>query len=256
MSTKVLFLGTDAVVPAGGEDTASFVFNQKCLIDTGWYAPLRMRHFGVDPLVIDSLFFTHFHHDHYLGLPHLLFTLAMRGQGRTTPLTIAGPAEDLERVVERAWHFLQPDRFPDLRVDLRLLPLRPGEEFEDEALRVTTCASAHPVAGLVYRFHDKTTDAAIAFCGDTAYRAEIVDHVRGVDLLVYEASYAASPAPASNASLHSGAPDAARVAFEAKAKRLALVHCGKSKREDAVLAAQMIFPDSFWPENGQVVNLP
>ena len=76
--TAVTFLGTEAVVPEGGGDTASFVINGKYLVDTGWYAAIKMNCYGLDPLRLEYLFLTHCHHDHYIGLPHLLFYFAMR----------------------------------------------------------------------------------------------------------------------------------------------------------------------------------
>jgi len=102
--TTVTFLGTDAVVPAGGGDTASFVINGKYLVDTGWYAAIKMRSYGLDPMDVEYLILTHCHHDHYLGLPHLLFYLAMRRSERPErpALKIIGPAGEMETVVVRA----------------------------------------------------------------------------------------------------------------------------------------------------------
>ena len=71
--------------------------------------------------------------------------------------------------------------------------------------------------------------------------------------MIHEASYGASAAPPNNASLHSGAPDAARVALEAGVKRLALVHCPRSQQAAALLAAQALFADAFWPADGETV---
>ena len=76
--TTVTFLGTSAVVPGAGHDTASFLINGKYLVDTGWYATIKMRGYGFDPMQLEYLFFTHCHHDHYIGLPQLLFYLRMR----------------------------------------------------------------------------------------------------------------------------------------------------------------------------------
>src|SRR3954447_15556987 len=96
--TTVTFLGTDAVVPEGGADTASFVINGKYLVDTGWYAVIKMRCYDLDPMDIEYLILTHCHHDHYLGLPHLLFYLAMRRSERPDrpKLKIIGPAGEIE----------------------------------------------------------------------------------------------------------------------------------------------------------------
>src|SRR5689334_23751249 len=111
--TEVTFLGTDAVVPECGGDTASFVINRKIMVDTGWYGAIKMRCYGLDPMQIETLILTHCHHDHYIGLPQLLFYLTMRASERADrpKLKIIGPAEDLELVVRLAQQFLQMDRF-------------------------------------------------------------------------------------------------------------------------------------------------
>src|SRR5579871_6749490 len=253
--TTVTFLGTDAVVPECGGDTASFVINEKYLVDTGWYGAIKMRCYGVSPLQLEYLFLTHCHHDHYIGLPHLLFYLTMRAGERPDrpPLKIVGPAEDLERVVKLAQEFLQMERFPPVRYTPELHPLQPGDTLEDPLFTLQTCASLHPVPGLCYRFTDRQTGKVVAFTGDTAYTSAMIPLLQGADLLIHEASYGAAPAPASNASLHSGAPDAAKVALEAGVKRLALVHCPQAKQEAALQAAQALFPNTFWPFDGEKV---
>jgi ribonuclease Z len=252
--TQVTFLGTAAVIPGGGHDTASFLINGKYLVDTGWYAAIKMCGYGFEPTRLEVLFLTHCHHDHYLGLPHLLFYLRMR-PGDRPPLKIAGPAGDLERVVTLSRQLLQPDRFPQVDYQPELLPLQPGDAIETDAFHVTTCACLHPVPALCYRFVDKQTGRIVAFTGDTAPHAALVEHVRGADLLITEASFGPKPAPETNPSLHSGAPDAARLATAAGVRRLALVHCPDELQSDALAAARAIFPATFWPEDGETVTV-
>ena len=71
--TTVTFLGTAAAIPSAGHDAASFVVNERYLVDTGWNTALTLLTHGLDPLNIEYLLLTHCHHDHYLGLPQLLF---------------------------------------------------------------------------------------------------------------------------------------------------------------------------------------
>jgi ribonuclease Z len=253
----VTFLGTSAVVPGGGHDTASLIINGTYLVDTGWYAAVKMKSYGFSPMLLETVLLTHCHHDHYIGLPHILFYLCMRRRERPDrpPLKIVGPAEDIGRVVELARQLLQPGRFPDVDYAPELLPLRPGEAYEDDVLRADTCATRHAVPGLCYRFTEKASGATFAVTGDTAYHPPITEHVRGVPLLVHEASYGPSPAPAEDRALHSGAPEAAHIAAQAGAGRLALVHCPEEHQTAALEAARAIFPASFFPEDGQTVTL-
>lgn len=257
LKTEVTFLGTDAVVPVGGGDTASFVINRKIMVDTGWYGAIKMRCYGLDPMQIETLILTHCHHDHYIGLPQLLFYLTMRGSDAPNRerLKIIGPAGELELVMGLTQQFLQMERFPPVQYHPTLIPLRAGESYEELGFTLTTCASLHPVPGLCYRFTDKRTGKVVAFTGDTAYDPSLPHHVQNADLLIHEASYGASPAPVGNASLHSGAPEAARVAIEARAKRLALVHCPQREQQAALKAAQALFPNTFWPADGETVRV-
>ncbi|HZT42947.1 MAG TPA: MBL fold metallo-hydrolase [Chthonomonadaceae bacterium] len=255
--TQITFLGTAAVVPGRGQDSTCFVINGKHLVDTGWYGALKMLHYGLDPMDLDTLILTHCHHDHYLGLPLLLFyrstCAARRPDG--PPLKIIGPQEDLERVVRLALQFLQSDRYPVVAPAVELFPLSPGDRFETDSVQLEPCVAIHTVPALCYRFTDRHNGKTFAFTGDTAPSAKIVEHVRGLPLLIHEASYGPAPAPADDAYLHSGAPDAARIASEARVGRLALVHGVAEKQEAAVAAAQALFPNTFWPADGQTVTV-
>lgn len=253
--TTVTFLGTATVVPAAEHDTASFLINGKYLMDTGWYAALKMLQYGFSPMDLEYLFISHCHHDHYIGLPHILFYLRMRRSERPDrpPLKVVGPAEDIQRVVNLARQFLQTERFPDVECIPEVFPLEPGESLDDAEFRVDTCETRHAVQGLCYKFTDKNTGATLAFTGDTGYYPPIAEHVAGVSLLIHEASHGPnSPTPGPNVG-HAGAPDAAKIALMARAKQLALVHCPEKLAAAALSAAQEIFPNTFFPRDGQKV---
>jgi ribonuclease BN (tRNA processing enzyme) len=49
--------------------------------------------------------------------------------------------------------------------------------------------------------------------------------------------------------------DAAEIAKLAGVQRLALVHAREDKQAEAVAAARTIFPNTFWPEDGQVLMI-
>ena len=254
---KITFLGTSTVVPAAGHETACALVNGVHLIDTGWNSAIGMKSYGYDPMLLDAVFLTHCHHDHYIGLPHLFFHMCMRARERPDrkPLKVVGPEEDVQRVVDLSLALLQPDRFDAVAYEPEVIPLAPGDSFTDGNMQVTTCRTVHPVPSLCYRFTDVASGASLAYTGDTAYHAPIADHAAGVGLLVTEASYGANASPADNGSLHSGAPEAALLAKEADADRLALVHVPEARHAETVEAARRDFPNSFIPADGETVIL-
>lgn len=245
-ATAITILGNGAVRPSVGGESASFLINDHILVDAGWCNVLHMRRFGIDPANIDHLVITHFHHDHYMGLPQLLYYL---GSGRR--LTILGPAQDLERNVDRALAFLDAGRFPNIAPSLSLVPLRPGDRFDGEGFSLECIEAIHPVPALSYRFTDHVAEARFAFTGDTGPNPNLVPFAAGCSLLMHEASYGGNPAPKENPQGHSGAPDAARIANLARTPRLLLLHCPEEKVGEALKAAQSLHPDVIYPREGE-----
>ncbi|MDA0745911.1 MAG: MBL fold metallo-hydrolase [bacterium] len=257
MSVEITFLGTASVTPEAGCDTASFLIGRKILVDTGWYSAIRMLDYGFSPLDLEYLILTHCHHDHYIGLPHLLFYRRMRQKDRAElpPLKIIGPEADVQRVVDRARGLLQVDRFPDVDHVPNVFPLAPGKCLETDTFRLDTCATIHAVQGLCVRFADKETGSVFGFTGDTAYHPPIAKHLNGCPLIVHEATHGARVPENAFASGHSTAVEAARIAVEAGAERLALVHMRENEASAAVEAARQIFSGAFRPGNGEAVAI-
>ena len=256
--TTVTFLGTASVVPGAGHDTASFIINRRYLVDTGWYAAVKMLDAGLSPLDMEWLFITHCHHDHYIGLPQVLFYRRMRARQRPdlAPLNIAGPRDNIEEVVALARAFLQVDRFPAVDAMPQVTPLAPGAGLDTDAFRIDTAQTKHAVQGLCYRFTDKRTGATVAFTGDTGYHPALAAHVQGCDLLIHEASHGPhSPEPGPDQG-HASAPDAARIAAAGNVGTLALVHGLEDTAKESLDAARAIFPNTIWPADGDVVRVP
>lgn len=259
IETRVTFLATSTAVPEPEHDTANFVINGNILVDVGWNATLRMQQFGFDPLALEYLIFTHCHHDHYLSLPALLFYRMMLGRrrgGDLKPLTIIGPEADVARVVDLALQFLQADRF-QLDSSLSVSALVPGESLELPGFRLDTVQTIHPVQGLCYRFTDLQTGARFCFTGDTAFNPVIAEHARGCPVLIHEASWGPEAAdPHNNPALHSGAPEAARVAQMAGVDQLYMVHSSAAQILASLEAARAIFPAVHWPADGETIVIP
>ncbi|MDD4270803.1 MAG: MBL fold metallo-hydrolase [Pirellulales bacterium] len=245
---KLTILGDSSCIPDAGHEAACFVINGKHLVDTGWCAALKMRQYGFDPLNLESIILTHFHQDHYVGLPQLLFYIGLKKR-QGPPLLIIGPNQHLERVVRAAVDFLQIDRFPELAVNYRLVPLAAGDRFELPGLRCETFAARH-VSGknqleqaLVYKMTDEASGARLAFTGDTHHHPPIADFVQGVPLLIHDGG-------------HTQPKEAADIAKRAGVGRLVLIHY-QQKRGSAILAkARAVFPSTELAQEGVCLEVP
>lgn len=93
MSTiEITFLGTTAGIPTRQRSHPAIHFNYKSgkefyyLFDCGEGTQRQMLLAGLNFMKISEIFITHWHGDHYLGLPGLIDT--MNFEGRTQPLAI------------------------------------------------------------------------------------------------------------------------------------------------------------------------
>ncbi len=244
--TTLTFIGTDTCVPQPGDDTASFILNDHILVDCGWNAAINMTRFGHTPLDLDWVLITHWHQDHYLGLAGVIYYIGLRQPEQT--LTVAGPAEAVEGVVERAKAYIGWDK-PETKV----IALEPDQELQVEEFTVTTARTRHKVPGLAYRFVDTRTGKQLGISGDTAYLPALAEHFRGVDLLVYEAARGLVDPPDEPTTSHSGVGQSASIARDAQAGRLYLVHTVPADKTEIITAARDIFPQTYWAHPGERV---
>src|SRR5687767_10002851 len=213
---------------------------------------------------LEEVFLTHYHADHYLGLPGMLKTFALRG--REVPLTIYGPTglEELFGALKRIFGrltypvstvVLEPDArleregyaIEAFEVDHRVAAIgyalvedeRPGRFDVDEAIRLGVPDGRE--RGLLQRGESVTladgrvvapdhvlgvarAGRKVVLTGDTAPASSVVDAATGADLLIHEATFLADERDRARETGHSTAGEAALVAREAGVKLLALTH--------------------------------
>lgn len=98
----VRFLGSGDAFGDGGRYQACILIqtsSARMLMDCGATSLTAMKRFRVDPGSIDTVIVSHYHADHYGGIPFLI--LDGQFSHRTNPLAIAGPG-DVERRVTTA----------------------------------------------------------------------------------------------------------------------------------------------------------
>ncbi len=262
-----MFLGTSGSAPTAKRATSATLIRRggdRLLIDCGEGTQRQLLRSDVGLVDLEEIFLTHFHADHYLGLPGMLKTFALRG--REVPLTLYGPSglRDLMVALRRV--------FGNLTYAVETVEIGPGDVLSRSDYEVRAFGVDHRTQALGYviaeaprpgRFDVATADAlgvppgsergalqrgepvtlaggetiapaqvlgpgrpgrSLALTGDTAPAASVVDAVEGADLLVHEATFCADELERARETGHSTAGQAALVAREAGVKLLALTH--------------------------------
>ena len=166
----------------------------RVLIDAGRGNAQRLFDIGnrASLVGIDALFLTHLHSDHVVGLPDLWLTSWVFG--RATPLQVIGPpgTAEMSGHLEKAFAWDVQTRgkdegFPADGARLAARNVQPGVVFEKDGLTVTAFAVDHGgVISPAYGYRVDYRGRSAAFSGDTRYFEPIVDHAKGVDVLVHE----------------------------------------------------------------------
>lgn len=96
-----------------------------------------------------------------------------------------------------------------------------------------------------------------AYCSDTAYAPELVEHLRGIDLLYHEATFTDAMSDRAKETCHSTARQAAMIAREAGARTLLLGHFSSRYKDNRVLLQEAlpIFADTLLADEGATYRI-
>jgi ribonuclease Z len=298
MDLSLVFLGTGGSVPTARRATACLMLRrggERVLFDCCEGAQ-RQMHRSTGLVQLDEIYVTHYHADHYLGLPGLLRTYQL--QDRDRPLVVYGPPglKDLfgsiRRIVGRPSYGLELvelDAHEAVRRDgyeIRAFPVdhrvraygyalveddRPGRFDPEAAARLGV--EAGPDFGRLQRGEEvagaggavRPEDVMgsprpgrrVVISGDSAPCEETVEISRDADLLVHDGSFATEEADRAAETGHSTAREAAILARDAGVKLLALVHASSRYNVSDLLAeAREIVPTAVAPRDFDLVEIP
>jgi ribonuclease Z len=160
----LVFLGTSGSMPTAQRAPAAFLLRrggERLLFDCGEGTQRQLQRSSVGLPELEEVFLTHYHADHFLGLPGMLKTFALRGRDETG-LTVYGP-RGLKELFARLRPFVGRLPYP-----LTLVELDAGEALERGDYRIETFGVDHGVPALGYalveeprpgRFDVATADA-------------------------------------------------------------------------------------------------
>jgi ribonuclease Z len=265
MDLDVVFVGTAGSAPTARRSLPALLVRrggERLLFDCGEGTQRQLlRSIGLVDL--EQVFLTHYHADHFLGLPGMLRTFSLRG--REAPLTVYGPP-GLRRLFEALRVVIGRTPF-----ELRLVELEPAEPLRRDGYVVAPFAVDHRTGAYGYalveegrpgRFDERRArelgvpagpefgrlqrgeavagahrevrpeevvgpprpGRKIVLSGDTAPCPTTEVAAHRADLLVHEATFADEEAERAAQTGHSTARGAAELAARAEVRMLALTH--------------------------------
>jgi ribonuclease Z len=263
----LVFFGTSGSVPTAQRAPSALLLRrggERLLFDCGEGTQRQFLRSSVGLIELREVFVSHFHADHYLGLPGMLKTFALRG--RETPIVVYGPPglKELFGSLRRV--------FGKLPYALELVELRPGDVLERREYNLVIFPVGHGVQSLGFalvehprpgRFDVEAADVLgvppgpergllqagesvtlgdgrvitsqevlgpprpgrkVVLSGDTSPAPTVLEAAREAEVLVHEATFLDEERERAQETAHSTALEAAEVARDADIGLLALTH--------------------------------
>jgi ribonuclease Z len=272
---KIIFLGTAGAIPTPNRGMPSIMIareGERMLFDCGEGTQRQMMKAKSGFMDISSIFITHFHADHTLGIPGLIQT--MNFQGRAAPLHIYGPKFMYD-------YFEALNIVGYLKPAFEIIPheLKHGDVIEKNGYRIEAFRSYHSVPGLGYALREaprpgrfdkqkalelgvpegplfsklhrgenviigdkeiKSSDIVgkhrpgrlVAYTGDTIPSEAFLPYIKNADVWISESTFCDDMADKAAETLHSTAGNVAKLAAMAEVRQLVLTHISSRYSQD------------------------
>jgi ribonuclease Z len=294
MDLDVIFVGTAGSAPTARRGLPATLVRRggdRLLFDCGEGTQRQLLR-SVGLLELEEIFISHFHADHFLGLPGMIKTFGLRG--RELPLSIYGPP-GLRAIYQALTPVMGRTGF-----EVRLEELEPNAQLRREGYLVAAFQVDHRVPAYGYalieeerpgRFDESRArelgvepgpdfgrlqrgeqvgdvlpaqvlgepraGRKVVIAGDTSPCDMTAAVAHGADLLVHEATFSLEEAERARETGHSTARGAAELAARAGVKLLALNHvsqryAGRELRDEA----REVFENTIVPRDFDRVEIP
>jgi len=212
-----------------------------------------------EPLDI-SLFLTHFHLDHIIGLP---FFAPLYSEKTVITFYAPSPPQETEKLLRKimSGRFFPVD-FQETR-SKKIFKIAPKKNFKKWGLEFSSCFLRHPQGSIAYKIEDK--EGSIIFATDTEQPEEGIDQrlvsfAHGVDMLIYDATFTPEEYESGKRGWgHSTWLEGTKIAREARVQNLYLSHYNPdhpdSQIDEIITQAKKEFPLTFGLRGGLQLNL-
>lgn len=263
---RVTFLGTGGTLPTPDRNPSSILINREgdmILFDCGEGTQQQMMR-AKTGMKLNSIFITHFHADHFLGIPGLIQTMSFNG--RKEQLDIYGPAwtkQFVQLLIQLGYY--------KLGFEIIAHELEDGEKIDNGEYFVKALETDHGIPSLGYVIEEKRrkgrfnkekaiqlgipegrlfsklqnggsiqidgkvihpsqvmgksrSGRKIIYSGDTRPCKNIESESKGADLLIHDSTFSQDMIEWAIETKHSTSTEAAYIAKNANVKELALTH--------------------------------
>lgn len=295
---KLIFLGTGSMVPTKERNHIAVLIsykNENILVDCGEGTQRQLKLADISPTKVTKVLITHWHGDHILGLPGLMYSLAAGEYQKT--LEIYGPQGTQEYMHSLLKGFAYQDQ-----IKYNLHEIEQGIFFENKDFKLEAIRLKHSAICLGYSFIEKdrrkinveylkkfhltrhpilkglqagkditwkgrlikankatkvVEGKKITFISDTAYCENTVKLAKDSDILICEATFLDELKEKAAGYKHLTAKQAAKIAKEAKVKKLVLTHFSQRYKgiKDMEKEAKSVFKNVICAKDFLELNL-
>lgn len=270
--------------------------NRNYLVDCGEGTQVLLEKHKISTEKLEAIFISHLHADHYLGLFGLISTMGLRGRQKPLKIIAPiGLREIISIQLKYSNTFLPYDLvieelneekevFQNEYLSIKSFRLEHRvptygykfiEKLGDKKLKMENVPSYFSVEQLkaLKRGEDVESNGTIflseeltyplpeprsfAYCSDTRYFPELIDSVKGVDLLYHEATFLDEMKDRAERTHHTTAKQAGQIAKKAKVGQLIISHFSARYPNVKPLLneTKQVFDNALLAEEGLVVEI-
>lgn len=225
---RVVLLGVgEAFDENHGNSSALARAEFNVLLDGGYAAPFQLRRYDASAELLEAVYISHAHADHYFGIPRLL--VRMWEDKRARPLTLISQSAVIERVW-RLMDFAYSGLRERLTFSVERLEVSQESDLKWREFRMRFAPGLHSVTNLAIRMDYQGT--SFCYSGDGMFTEQGRTLFSGADVVLH-AAYSFEPSP-----VHADIPRLISMAEECGIERLVLTHVQRNVRKaEARLAA-------------------
>lgn len=194
------------------------------LLDCGFTAPPQFWREETEVNMLDGIWISHFHGDHFLGLPALL--VRFWEEGRSKALTLLGQ-KGIDSFTRKSLDLAYPGIYEKLKFPVRFIEVEPNKDVEIFGLTFQSADNNHSQRDLALRIeaHGKS----IYYSGDGKATPESMAIADASQLIIHEAFHIETETPG-----HGTVTGSIDMAKRCEASDLALVHIQRKVRRQVI----------------------